>query len=200
VTSVYPSQYQLPELTAHLIALLERRRLAFDSWNDETEASLQEAANQMLSEAGIRFRELADDPEYWRRTTETLMTVMVPRYLRLAEPQQTLEKNGYGSWRKGDLLARVTYGAAGLLLGIIVWRTPIPDWVEPLPLLMFVAGPLLPDLQAWWARRKYAKQLTVLVEDMKSEQTDRRAYEPLGLSTEPLSDDPPQARTGQRER
>jgi hypothetical protein len=178
---VYPSQYQLSELTAHLVALLERRRAAFDTWDEKAEATLLEAAREALVEAGRQFKEVADDAAYWARTTDTLLELAVPRYLRLAKEQHALEKKGYGAWRGGDFLSRTAFAAIGLVTGFIILRTAVPDWLEPLPLAMFIGGPLLPDAQAWFAKRRYAKQLLALVEDMKAEATDRRAYEPLGI-------------------
>jgi len=181
VSSVYPSQYQLAQLTAHLVALLERRRAAFDVWDEKAEATLLEAAREALDEAGKQFKELADDQPYWSRTTEALLEVALPRYLRLAKEQHALEKRGYGAWRAGDLISRATYAAIGLLAGFIILRTAVPDWLEPLPLALFIGGPLLPDAQALFAKRRYSKQLVRLVDDMKAEAVDRRAYQPLGI-------------------
>lgn len=181
VSSVYPSQYQLPELTAHLVSLLERRRLAFDVLDEKAEAALREAAQEALDEAGKQFKELADDAAYWSRTTDALLEVAFPRYLRLARNQHALEKRGYGAWRGGDFVSRAAFAVAGLVLGFIVIRTPIPNWLEPLPLALFIGGPFIPDVQASFAKRRYSKQLLALVEDMKAEAIDRRAYEPLGI-------------------
>jgi hypothetical protein len=181
VSSVYPSQYQLADLTAHLVALLERRRVAFDVWDEKAEATLLEAAKEALDEAGQQFKELADDQPYWSRTTEALREVALPRYLRLAKQQHALEKRGYDAWRGGDFLSRAAYAAIGLVTGFIILRTAVPDWLEPLPLALFIGGPLLPDAQAWFAKRRYSKQLVGLVDDMKAEQVDRRAYQPLGI-------------------
>ncbi len=193
------TRYSLPELTAHLIALLERRRTAFDGWNDETEAALTKEATAALAEAHTGFVELADDPAYWQKTEHTLLTVALPRYLNLAKAQDALERSAYGAWRHGDLISRVAYAAAGLISGIIIIRTAIPDWLEPLPIALFLGGPLLPDLQAWRAKRKYAKALSGLVDDMAQEQRDVREYQPLGIA--PVGDDELQSSSkAQRER
>lgn len=179
--NVYPSQYQLPELTAHVIALLERRRAAFDAWNDDVERVLLEEAKEALDEAGRQFKELADDPAFWQRTTELLMTVAIPRYFRVAKEQHALEQRKYDVWRGGDFIARAAFAVAGLVVGLVVLRTPIPDWLEPIPLAFFIGGPLIPDAQVWFAKRRYRKQLAGLVDEMKAEASDRRAYQPLGV-------------------
>jgi hypothetical protein len=163
------------------VALLERRRLAFETFDAACEAALFEAAKEALDEAGKQFREVADDSAYWQRTTQALFEVALPRYLRVAKAQHALEKKGYGAWRAGDFLSRASYAVAGLLVGFLILRTPIPDWFEPLPLALFIGGPFIPDVQAWLSKRRYAKQLVTLVEDMKAEATDRRTYAPLGI-------------------
>jgi hypothetical protein len=179
--NVYPSQFQLPELTAHVVSLLDRRRQAFDAWDEKTEAALEADAREALAEAGKQFREVADDAAYWTRTCELLLSVALPRYFKLAREQHALEARKYDVWRGGDFIARAAFAAVGLVLGLVILRTPIPDWLEPLPLALFIGGPLIPDLQTWWAKRRYARQLLGLVEEMREEAAARRAYAPLGI-------------------
>lgn len=178
---MYPARYQLAELTAHLVALLERRRGAFETWSPETERALETEATAALADAQKAFAEVADDPQYWRRVEHTLRSVVLPRYLRIAGEEHQRELSGYGIWRKGDLVSRALYAGAGLLAALIIWRTPIPDWFEPIPLALFVVGPLIPDLQLSLAKRRYDKQLKQLVEDMRAEQSDAKLYQPLGV-------------------
>lgn len=179
--NVYPSQYQLPELTAHVVSLLERRRQAFDAWDEKTEAALRADAEAALDEAGQQFRELADDAAYWKRTRELVLSVALPRYFKLAREEHALEARKFDTWRGGDFVARAAFAVAGLVLGVIILRTPIPNWLEPIPLVLFIGGPLIPDLQTWWAKRRYGKQLLSLVEEMRAEAADQRAYAPLGI-------------------
>lgn len=183
--SLYPRQYHLAELTAHVIALLERRRAGLETWDEGAERLLLDEAKKALDEAGAQFKEVADDAAYWHRTAELLMTVAMPRYLKLAKEAQALEAAGYGAWRKGDFVSRAAYAAVGAVTGFIILRTAIPDWLEPIPLALFLGGPVLPDLQAWWARRRYRKALVQLVDDMQKEAEERRAYQPLGVSEPP---------------
>lgn len=198
--NVYPSQYQLPELTAHVVSLLERRRQAFDAWDEKAEAALRADAEAALDEAGRQFRELADDAAYWKRTRELVLSVALPRYFKLAREEQALEARKYDMWRGGDFLARAAYAAAGLVVGFIILRTPIPNWLEPLPLALFIGGPLIPDLQTWWAKRRYGKQLLELVEEMRAEAADQRAYAPLGIDEGPTDEAVPRPPEGVREK
>jgi hypothetical protein len=176
---LYPTRYQLPELAAHVVAGLERRRAAHSLWSSEVEAGLTLEAKAALAEAGRQFAEVADDRPYWQRLEQLVLTVALPRYFQLARAEEQLEKAKYGLWRGGDLISRVAYAAAGLAVAAIVWRTAIPDWLEPLPLSFFVAGPMLPDLQVWFAKRRYAAKLRALIADMRDEATARDQYRPM---------------------
>lgn len=184
---MYPTRYQLSELTAHVVALLERRREGYTEWNAGVEDKLRQEAVAALAEAGRQFAEVADDKAYWHALEQTVLTAALPRYFALAKEEQALEKAKYGMWRGGDLISRVAYAAAGLLIAAIVLRTAIPKWVEPLPLGFFIAGPMIPDLQGWFARRRYKAKLQALVDDMKAEAAARAQYRPLMTDAEPTA-------------
>lgn len=178
---MYPTQFRLRALTEHLVALFERRRGAFSQWDEAVEKALLREAEAALDEAGAQFATVADDPGYWARVRKALLTVAVPRYFRLAAEQQALEKRRYGLWRGGDLLARAAYAGAGVVLGVIIWRTPIPDWLEVLPLVLFVLGPLIPDGQVWLHQRSYRGKLDKLAQDMDDEQQQMMTYRDYAL-------------------
>lgn len=176
---MYPDRYRLPQLTAHVLSLLEHRREGFETWNDEAEAKLTEVAREALSEAGHQFAEVADDKTYWSKLEQTVLTAVLPRYFRLAKEEHQLEQDKFHLWRGGDLISRVVYGSSGLIAAVIVWRTAIPNYLEPLPLAFFVLGPLLPDLQVWFAKRKYTKKVGAIIEAMAEEAELREQYRPL---------------------
>jgi hypothetical protein len=161
--------------------MLERRRAAASEWNADAEAALTAEARTVLAEAGRAFKEVADDAPYWQRVEQTILTVVLPRYFKAAKEQHALEAAHFGVWRGGDLLSRAAYALGGLFLGALVWRLGVPKWIEPLPLVLFVLGPLIPDLQESRARRRYKKELAVLIDDMALEQADRHAYLPTGV-------------------
>lgn len=176
---MYPTRYQLPELTAHVVAALERRREGYAEWNADVEAKLTDEAKGALAEAGRQFAEVADDKPYWQRLEQIVLTAALPRYFKLASAEHQLEKARYGLWRGGDLVSRVAYAAAGLVVAAIVWRTAIPHWIEPLPLAFFLGGPMLPDLQVWFAKRRHAGKLRGLVDDMRDEAAASELYRPM---------------------
>ena len=176
---MYPKRYRLGELTGHVLALLERRRDGFPEWNAEAEAKLTQAATEALHEAGRQFAEVADDKPYWERIEQIVLTAVLPRYFQAARAEHELEKNKFNLWRGGDFISRVAYGAAGLVGALVVWRTGIPDIIEPLPIAFFVLGPLLPDLQIRSAKRRYAKKLRAVIDSMHEEDSAREQYRPL---------------------
>ncbi|RMG20159.1 MAG: hypothetical protein D6729_03490 [Deltaproteobacteria bacterium] len=177
---MYPRRYTADELTEHLLARLERRRPAFETWDDYAEAQLREEAVRILEEAGTQFREIADDPDYWKRVEKAVLDVALPRYLRLARAFHQAEQNAFGAWRRGDALSRVIYTLTAIGLALISLRIPpLRFWLGPLSLLAIAGAPFLPDLQAALARRRYRAQLEALVEDMREEQRQLGAYRPL---------------------
>ncbi len=176
---MYPTRYQLPELTAHVVAVLDRRREGFAEWTPEVEAKLTEEAKAALAEAGRQFAEVADDAPYWKRLEQIVLTAALPRYFKLAAAEHQAEKGKYGLWRGGDLISRVAYAAAGLVVAAVVFRTGLPKMIEPLPLAFFIGGPMIPDLQVWFAKRRYAGKLATLVDDMRDEAAARDLYRPM---------------------
>jgi hypothetical protein len=194
---VYPTRYQLQELTSHVVAALERRRQGFPEWNADVEAKLTEEAKTVLAEAGRQFAEVADDKPYWEQLERTVLTAALPRYFQVAKEEHQHEKDKYGLWRGGDLVSRAAYAGIGLLVAVIVLRTALPDWLEPLPLAFFIGGPMLPDLQIWFARRKYAAKLRALVDDMRDEAAARAQYRPL-MEGAPAPIDTPAAAEAER--
>jgi hypothetical protein len=178
--SFYPTQFQPQELAAHLISALERRRASFEIIDESAEAQLNIEADNVFAQAKAQFKELADDEAYWARTEESVRQVALARYIILAKKQTELEKSGFGAWRGGDVISRVAYAGAGLLIGLIIIRTPIPDWLEFMPLGLFIFGPLIPDIQSWSGKRKYAQSLGQIVDDMKNESIAASTYAPIG--------------------
>ena len=176
---MYPTRYQLQELTAHVTAACERRREGFPEWNADVEAKLTLEAKSVLAEAGRQFAEVADDRQYWENLERTVLTAALPRYFQVAKEQHQHEKNKYGLWRGGDLLSRAAYAVIGLVSAGIVVRFGRSVWLDPLPIAFFIGGPLLPDLQIWFAKRRYAAKLRALVEDMRDEAAAREQYRPL---------------------
>jgi hypothetical protein len=191
---LYPERYRLPAVARYVLELLERRRPALPAWDAHTDASIRASmeseARRALASAGEQFAEVADDPAYWKRIEQGVMDLVLPRYFREAEAQSQLEAKRFGLWRGGDFLSRVAYAGGGLLLAGFLWRARLPADLELLPVLVFIFGPVLPDFQIAFFKRRYRKQLETLVNDMAKEESQRQAYQPLGVGSisEPMVD------------
>ncbi len=138
------------------------------------------------------FFELFNDEAaatHWANLEKNLLGDGFDRYAKEAEKQTALEERGYGLWRSADLVARGTYAVGGLLLGTFLVKSPwisfIPETWDLLIAAMFLGAPFVPDVQVWWAKRKYAQALGRIIEDMRAAQEERRLYQPLGLPEAP---------------
>ncbi len=202
---MYPARFRLPQVTEHVLALLERRRPGFGEWKPEVEAQLEAEARQALGDVGRQFSEVAVDPGYWQRLERSVFKVALPRYFQLAREHHALQRRKYGLWRGGDLVSRAAYTAAGILLAIVIAVTPIPNWMEPLPIALILFGPFLPDMQEWSAERRYRGKLGTLVQEMEGEQQQLEAYrslEDIPAPIAPVSEAqaPRPSRNGSKER
>lgn len=175
---MYPDRYRLPEVTAHLLAQLERRRPGFAALDEDAVRELEADVRRTLGEMGARFAEIADDPGYWRRVEQAFLSVALPRWLRIARERHALEARRFDLWRGGDLLSRAAYAAAGLAIGLVGVRLRVPLF-EVVALLLLVLGPLIPDAQVWLHGRRHARALRDIVRDMENEQVTMLAYRPL---------------------
>lgn len=189
---MYPARYRLPEVTAHVIDALERRRLGISLLDAAAaEASLTQSARELLRDAGAQFAQLADDSAYWQWVERSVLSIALPRYFVLARTESTREQSNYGLWRGGDLVSRAAYAAVGLFFAAVIWRTGLPKSIELVPLSLFIGGPLLPDLQVWFAKRQYAKKLRAVVDDMGREAATHTEYQSLLSPVAPVSSDVP---------
>jgi hypothetical protein len=145
------------------------------------ERSLRGEAEATLADMERQCRELGfDDPGYWQKVRAALDSVLLPRYTALAKEEIELAKAGYHLWRNGDLLARIGFAGAGLVLGALAVEIPwIPVTEKAVPWLLFLAGPFIPDAQLWYYRRRLERRLQTLVDDLARADLALDAYRPL---------------------
>jgi hypothetical protein len=176
-----PEKYRLDAVGRFLVEAYERQRPGLTEWTPELEFELLKDSEAELSRMQIQCSELGtDDPAYWKRVRETLRTVILPRYAVLAKEELKLAKAGYHLWRNGDLIARAAFAGAGLLLGAAAVAIPwIPVTEKLVPLLLFVAGPLIPDAQLWFYRKRYQRRLEALFRDLKQAGKSWETYQSL---------------------
>jgi hypothetical protein len=176
-----PEKYRLDAVTRYLLASWERRRPAIESWDEATEQALRADADAELAQMQSQMRELGmDDPAYWARVADAVRKIVIPRYLVLARDENALARRDYGLWRGGDLLARATFAAAGLVLGALAVAIPwIPVTEKWVPWALFVGGPFVPDVYLWWYRRRYQRRLERLVGELAQAAGTMELYRPL---------------------
>ena len=176
-----PEKYSLAAVGKFLLDAFELRRPGLTAWTPELERELLAEAEGVLVDMERQCKEFGtDDPGYWKKARGAIQSVLLPRYAALAKEQIALAKAGYHLWRGGDLLARMAYSGGGALLGIFIVKVPwIPITWEALPFVMFIGGPLLPDAQLWYFKKRHERRLQALVNDLAKADRSLDTYRPL---------------------
>jgi len=189
--AVYSERFSLPFLSQVLIAAAERKRPGLGPWSLTVETELLRTFADELVELKRRFLEVNDDQAYWAKVEQTVMEVVYPRYLAEAKRFSDLERRDFGSWRGGDLVARLTYMLAGFALGTFLVKVPwipIPTTWDALIFAMAVAAPFLPDAQAWFHRRRYARRVKAILVDVKEVEAQLSLYPALAPGMSPVGE------------
>jgi hypothetical protein len=165
-------EFSLRQVSADVLEHLERRRPAIV--NDEKLVAVE--VKHALVPVRKSYAELDMPRAYMDALEEELVESLPARWRNVAVPFTQDEKRSFGVWRGGDLFARLTYSAGGLLVGLfIVWAPFIPIWWKWLPLLVAIAAWWVPDAQTALRRRRYARALGEIVTsyDAAQKQLDR---------------------------
>jgi hypothetical protein len=160
-------EFAIARVAVDVLSHLERHREA--AARDEGATAREvEAALQPIR---LAYRESELPPAYFEALEHELVTALPPAWRAVAVPFTALEGRRFGSWRGGDLGARLTYVFAGLVLGgLVVWLPFIPIWEKWLPFALAAAGWWLPDAQAAWHRRRHARDLGRIVRRLAESQ------------------------------
>ena len=160
-------------LATEILAGLERRRPSL--LDDETSVRAAMEAALLPVRREYASREL---PAVYLTALEQELLASIPtRWLDSARQFTADERRHFGIWRGGDVIARLSFLAVGGLVGaFIVWAPFIPIWEKWLPIPLAIAAWYLPDLQASWHRRRYARRLGEIVLSLETAQAqlDRR--------------------------
>jgi hypothetical protein len=162
-------EFSARRVVTQVIAHLERRRgeLAGDP------GAVRAAVDKALVPLREAYRESGLPPAYFAALEEEVRDTLPARWRDAAAELTTLEARGFGSWRGGDVYARVTYVFVGLVVGGLCLRAPfIPIWEKWFPFALAAAGWWLPDAQAAWHRRGYARRLGAIVRDVAARQAE----------------------------
>lgn len=93
-----------------------------------------------------------------------IRTVVVPAYVRLTARFTPRERNDFYLVREGlHLLERVGWGVAGVVVGALAMRGPLPMLAKEAMVPFMVAGLFFPNLRSYFTYRRYEKDLNELV-------------------------------------
>jgi hypothetical protein len=176
-----PEKYRLAAVGRFLLEAFERRRPGLTDWTPQLERELLAESEAALQEMARQCKEFGvDDPPYWQKVRGALEAVLLPRYAVLAKREIALAKADYHLWRGGDLLARLAFAGAGLVLGALAVAIPwIPVTEKWVPWVLFVGGPFIPDAQLWYFRRRHGRRLQALIDDLAKADATLDTYRPL---------------------
>ena len=176
-----PEKHRLAAVGKFLLEAFERRRPGLTAWTPEVERELLVEAEGSLQEMERQCRELGiDDPVHWKKARGAIAAVLIPRYAALAKEEIELVRAEYHLWRGGDLVARLAFAGAGLVLGVLAVEIPwIPVTEKWVPWVLFLAGPLLPDAQLWFFKKRHQRRLQALVDDLAKADLSLDTYRPL---------------------
>jgi len=161
-------EFSASRVVTEVIGHLERRRGEIVAGGDDAVRNEVERALVPLRDA---YRESGLPAAYFAALDAEVREWLPSRWRAAAAAFTALEARGFGSWRGGDLYARVTYVFAGLTVGGLCVAAPfIPIWEKWFPFALAVAAWWLPDLQALWHRRRYGRELGAMVRDAAARQ------------------------------
>ncbi len=160
-------EYTAREVALTVIDHLERRREKIVG----DEALVRAEVGAALEPIRREYLEAELPVSYFSALEKEITETLPAKWRRAALPFTDLEKKGYGIWRAGDVVARLTYVALGLIGGGLVVAAPfIPIWEKWFPFALAIAAWWLPDAQLRWQRRRYGLQLGQVVKELEGAQ------------------------------
>lgn len=169
------SKFDFGNVIYAVLETCEHRRLSYD--DAELEQRLRADAREKLDEIYRSYVEMSGTGSYWARLEREVLETVMPQYVREAARQNALERNDFGIWRGGDILARIGFGMGGLLLASFLRFIPGIRLVWlPSELLFAAVGVFLPEIMRWRARRRHSTRLNELIVEGERFQSDRRIH------------------------
>jgi len=160
-------EFAARKVAREVIEHLERRRP--DIVGDDAE--VRREVERALAPRREAYRDSALPPAYFAALEQELAEAVPGRWRAAASSFTAAERRSFGSWRGGDVYARVVYVFIGLVVGGLCVKLPfIPIWEKWFPFALAAGAWWLPDAQAAWHRRQYARRLGAIVSDIGSQQ------------------------------
>jgi len=160
-------EFAARKVAREVVEHLERRRT--DIVGDD--AAVRGELEHVLAPLREAYRDSALPPAYFAALEQELAEAVPGRWRAAASVFTAAEKQSFGSWRGGDIYARVVYVFIGLVVGGLCVKLPfIPIWEKWFPFALAAGAWWLPDAQAAWHRRQYARRLGAIVSDIGARQ------------------------------
>lgn len=139
---------------------------------------LRETARRKLAEVRESYEENGGTEGYWKDVEREVLETALPAYIPAAIEQTRLERTGYDLWRAGDPLARVLFGLAGLVIGILVIVVPPRIWTVESTFAAFtaLAGFLYPEIMKTWHDSRHSRFLNRLIARAERYQYNSRIH------------------------
>jgi hypothetical protein len=161
------SEFSARAVSIQVLEHLERRRPAIVADEERVRAEIKDALVPLRK----AYAETELPASYIDAVEKEVTATLPARWRAVAAPFTRLEQQGFGLWRGGDPIARLTFVLGGLILGgLIVWAPFIPIWEKWFPFVIAVLAWWLPDVQTRWHKRRYARELGAIVSTMERAQ------------------------------
>lgn len=160
-----PSQFRLQSVAANLIERFEGTRRSFGGRAEqarETFATLAEESTLVVARECRQYTGNAPFPELLQ---DEIRRSFLPRYAEIAVEQTELERSGYGSWRKGDILSRIVFAGVALVVAGLFMEFA-PGILKDAGFLFVPPLLFIPELRGVMARVRYRRELQSILEDM----------------------------------
>jgi hypothetical protein len=154
--------YDLGDVLFAVLQECEHARRAFAP--DEAAERLRETARAKLDEIRESYEECGGTETYWRVVEREVMETALPQYIPAAVEQTRLEASNYDLWRKGDPIARASYGLLGLIIGSLIILAPwIPIFEDTFAFVLALAGFLYPEIRKTAFDYRHSRLLNRLI-------------------------------------
>lgn len=168
----------------------EHRRRSFS--DDKAAGAITECAREKLARIRQSYLEGMGSKPYWRELEKEVLETVIPQYIPAAVEQNRKEREAYGVWRGGDLLARFGLAIAGLIIGGLIISLPFIPTIENVFALAFALGGwFYPDLIRMMHERRHYRLLNRLVTEGDVYQRNRARYVSTADLEEDVEDEPP---------
>jgi hypothetical protein len=154
---------------------LEHRRRSFAA--EGAPAALRQAAAEKLAQIRAAYEERGGSRLYWRAVEREVLQNALPQYLPAAIEKTRLESTGYGLWRGGDLLARVTLALGALAVGGLVVAAPfIPIFENTFAFALAALAFFYADLRRATAAWRHSRLMNRLITEAEAYQRKQLRY------------------------